>query len=85
MFCICENKKESGGGGGGLWICSLKLLQLPSFFQFRQSEPSHIPPGILPWNPRLTQSSVILCELPFPWHRILAIHALPRCLLLRVE
>lgn len=53
------------GRGGCLWICFLKLLQT-SFFQLRQSEPSHIPPGSLPRNPRLTQSSAVRCGLPFP-------------------
>lgn len=80
-FFVCEDKEEETGG---LWIYSLKLLQLPSFFQLSQMVLSHIPPGILPRNPRLAQSSVILCGLPFPWHRILALHALPRCLLLRL-
>ena len=37
-----------------------------SFLQLRQSEPPHRPPVFLPLNPRLTQSSVILCGLPFP-------------------
>lgn len=47
-------------------MCSLKLLQLPSFSKLGQSEPPHHPPGTQFRNPSLTQSSVSLCGLSFP-------------------
>lgn len=61
---MCDgNEQEPRGEGGSSHPFSQTLST--SFLQLRESEPSHHPPVFLPRNPRLTQSSVVLCGLPF--------------------